>query len=406
MLGGAVAMWERRAASDTEMSRSHEIVWCDLRVRPIFPVRQRLPSDGQVPKHPQQHARYLDMKNGLALLGASILFVGASGCAAPGADSESEATPEAQPADFGDPGHHPQLPVHVFHLDYDLPVGGGRYLHVIEKFSTASLTRHDRHGLFMITGSLVNANQYDAVLDDGDVQFSALERAARHGYFAAAASFEGYDDSSHPDDGSVVTAERLTPELGTAIETFRILHGLPKVDLLAASVGASIAERIGGIASPIDPDHIGKIAVTSHVYKSVTPLFQQVFFSPEVHQLFLDAPNGYIQTAPPFYALILTASEPEMVDWANTNFPGTYATGPTLEGFDLPVFEADEGRADLLQFWGDQDPITPFSDVQQFQAEYGGHASYLVLPGGGHAPYYEPVREQFWTALFAFLDDD
>jgi hypothetical protein len=346
------------------------------------------------------------MKNGLALLGASLLCVAASGCAGePGVDSEPEA-PDTSPASFGDPGHHGQPPLHVFAVDYDVPVGQGRHLHVIEKFSTESLLRHDRHGVFMITGSLVNANQYDAVLDDGDVQFSALDRAARHGYFAAAASFEGYDDSSHPADGSVVTAERLTPELGAAIETFRILHGLSSVDLLGASVGASIAERIGGIESPIDPHHIGKIAVTSHVYKSVTPLFEAAFFSPEVHQLFLDAPNGYIQTAPPFYALILTASEPEVVDWTNSHFPGTYATGPTLEGFDLPVFEADEGRADLLQFWGDQDPITPFADVQQFQAEYGGRASYVVLPGGGHAPYYEPVRELFWERLFEFFDDD
>ena len=99
--------------------------------------------------------------------------------------------------------------------------------------------------------------------------------------------------------------------------------------------------------------------VTANVYASVTPLFQQVFFSPEVHDLFVNAPNGYVQTAPPFYGLILLQADPRVADWANVHFPGLYATGPTLEGFELPVFPASNGRAPLLQFWGDADPITP-----------------------------------------------
>jgi len=59
-----------------------------------------------------------------------------------------------------------------------------------------------------------------------------------------------------------------------------------------------------------------------------------------------------------------------------------------------------------LQFWGDQDPITPLSDAQRFVSEYGGNACLSVLAGGGHAPYYEPVKETFWNQSFAFLDGD
>jgi len=320
------------------------------------------------------------------------------------ADGETNGSaPTAEPLSHHGGGGDPNR---VFRVDYRLPVGEHRYLHVIEKFSAASLARHHRRGVFMLTGTLVNADQYDAVLDDGDTEFSVLERVASHGYIGAAASYEGYDDSSHPTNGADVTASRLLPEVGAAVELFRLLHGIDHVDLLGASLGANLAEELGGVASPIDRHHIGRIVVTSHVYKEVTPLFQQAFFSPEVQELFLTAPNGYVQTAPPFYALILLQAEADAAAWANATFPGTYATGPTLEGFHIPTFQASDGRAPLLQFWGDQDPITPRSDVDTFQAEYGGPSELAVLPGGGHAPYYEPVREQFWGRFFSFLDEE
>ncbi len=72
-----------------------------------------------------------------------------------------------------------------------------------------------------------------------------------------------------------------------------------------------------------------------------------------------------------------------MAGWAFSTFSGVYATDPTLEGFELPIYPAEDGRAPLLQFWGDEDPVTPLADVAAFQAEYGGPADVVVLPGGG-----------------------
>jgi pimeloyl-ACP methyl ester carboxylesterase len=176
------------------------------------------------------------------------------------------------------------------------------------------------------------------------------------------------------------------------------------VDLIGSSLGSSLAIALGGERSPIDPDHIGRIVVTSNVYREVTPLFQSVFFSPDVQALLEGAPDGYVTTPPDSYGLILALATPEAAVYGFATFPGMYAVGPTLEGFDLPVFDATYGRAPLLQVWGDADLITPRSDVDRFQSEYGGHAQLAVLPGGSHAPNFEPVRELFWDRVFEFFD--
>ena len=178
------------------------------------------------------------------------------------------------------------------------------------------------------------------------------------------------------------------------------------MDLLGASFGSSLATALGGSLSPVPTSYVGRIVLQALVYKSVTPLFQSVFFTPEVQQALLNAPGGYIMTAPEMYGLILFAADAGAAAWGFENFPDVYATGPTLEGFDLPVFDGQFGQAPALQFWGTSDLITPELDVQQFQDEYGGPVELRVMPGAGHAPYIaEPdLAEAFWGETFDFLD--
>jgi pimeloyl-ACP methyl ester carboxylesterase len=287
----------------------------------------------------------------------------------------------------------------VFSLDHHIRVAPGVDLHVLEKFTAASLLRPHHRALLMLTGTLVTNNQYDA-----PAPYNALERAARAGYFGFSASYEGYGESTIPANGGTVTAERLLPEMGQVVEWIRHRRLVRRVDLLGASLGSSLAVELGGTESPINRRHIGKVVVTANVYKSVTPLFESVFFTPEFRAFLEGAPGGYIQTPPEAYGLIVSQAEPAAAAYAFSAFPGVYATGPTLEGFELPTFPAQQGRAPLMQFWGDQDPITPLADVHQFQAEYGGPSCLSTLTGGGHAPYYEPVKEAFWSQTLAFLN--
>ena len=293
----------------------------------------------------------------------------------------------------------------VFALEHFVDVGDGAVLHVREAFTLDSLLHWPRRALLMLTATVVTNAQWNAAVP-GDESFNALARAAHAGFFAFAASYEGYGDSTIPDDGRTVTAERLLDEMGEVVDWIRAERHLPRVDLLGASLGSALAVALGGRHSSINRHHVGRVVVTANVYRGVRPELAPFFFSPELRMMLESAPGGYVTTGPEMYGLVLTAADPAAAAWAFGAFPGTYAVGPTLEGFDLPVFDAADGRAPLLQIWGDADPITPLEDVTAFQDEYGGDASLVVLAGGGHSPYYEPVRDTFWDETFAFLEAD
>ena len=289
----------------------------------------------------------------------------------------------------------------VYSLEHRIQVAPNVKLHVLEKFTLSSILRPHRRALLMATGTFVTNQQWNV-----PGPYNALERAARAGYFGFAASYEGYGQSTLPADGKTVTAERLAVEMGQLVEWIRRHRLVRRVDMLGSSIGTSLAVELGGTNSPINRRHIGRLVLTANVYKGVTPFFEAIFFNPALRAFLESVPNGYLATTPESYGPVLAFAEPAAAAYVFANLPGTYAVGPTLEGFELPVFPAQNGRAPALQFWGDQDPITPLSDVVQFQAEYGGPSSYCVLPGGGHAPYYEPVKEIFWNRTFAFLNGD
>ncbi len=340
------------------------------------------------------------MTHALKISVAMLALVGLSGCDPEVEDVESQIVEESEfragDAEFCD---------QVFTFEHQVPVGNGVTLRVVEKFSPASVLALPRRAILMLPGTLVSGDMYD-MYPDSEHDFNALDRAARAGFFAFAVTYEGYPGSSQPQHGGTVTAERTLQQLGVLVELIRISRLVPRVDLMGASFGSSLATALGGTLSPIPKPHIGRIVLQALVYKEVTPLFQEVFFSPEVQQALLNAPNGYVPTGPEMYGLILAAADPAAAAWGFENFPDLYATGPTLEGFDLPVFDGKYGRAPALQFWGTMDPITPFEDVETFHQEYGGPSELRVMPGAGHAPFIaDPeLSEAFWSETFEFLD--
>ena len=331
----------------------------------------------------------------------SILFL--AGCATP-MDSTSDPRAGDNAAAGGEIAEDSEalsLRDPVFKLEHHIQVTQDVNLHVLERFTLKSLFRPHRRALLMATGTLATNQQWDA-----PGPYNALDRAARAGYFGFAVTYEGYGQSTIPADGKSVTAERLLVQMGQVVEWIRHHRFIRRVDMLGSSLGSSLAVELGGTHSPINRRHLGRLILTANVYKGVTPAFQAIFFNPEFRAFLESVPNGYLPTVPESYGPVLALAEPAAAAWVSTNLPGIYAVGPTLEGFDLPVFPAQNGRAPALQFWGDQDPISPLSDVQQFQAEYGGRACLSILPGGGHSPYYEPVKETFWEQSFAFLNGE
>ncbi|MEM6290362.1 MAG: hypothetical protein AAGA54_03825 [Myxococcota bacterium] len=290
-------------------------------------------------------------------------------------------------------------------LEHDVELADGAVLHVTERFGPAAALRWPRRAVVMLPGTLVTGGMYDLDVDP-QTRLNALDEVADAGYFAYAVTYEGYPGSSLPEDGSTVDVERSLAQVGEIVERIRHARHVPRVDLFGTSFGASLAVGLAGSQSPIPTHHIGRIVVQAMVHESVTPLFESVFFSPEVLALFESAPDGYVQTDPAVYGLILAGADPLAAEAGFASFPNVYATGPTLEGFSLPVVNAEAGVRPVLQFWGDADPITPFEDVQAFAADYGGPHELRILPGAGHAPYIgdEATVEAVYAEMFEFLN--
>jgi pimeloyl-ACP methyl ester carboxylesterase len=304
--------------------------------------------------------------------------------------------------------HHgiaPEDYLELYENEFIVDVGDGVELHVVEKYSAASAMTWPRRSLLMLAGTLATNALYDTeVPGDEEGSYNGLDRAAKHGFFGYAVTYEGYGESSHPTDRATVTAERILDQMGELVKWIQRRSLTFRVDVLGTSLGSSVAMALGGVESPIFRFRIGKVILSSHIYRSMTPFFEQLMNDPMMMDALLNAPNGYIQTFPEMYGIVMAHATPEAAAWAFSELPGVYATGPTLEGFDLPVFEASNGRAPALQIWGDLDMATPYSDVEDFVDEYGGCAGAVTLEGGAHSPTLEPVRDVFWDEVFGFLD--
>lgn len=295
---------------------------------------------------------------------------------------------------------------------HHIACGGGAVLHVLEKTSALARQRPDRRAVLFLPGTLVTNNLFDLPLiragdQAGDTAAgpSALEYAATQGFYAFCPSYEGYGLSSCPEDGRSVTAERLLAQLGHLVAWIRYQRRVDRVDVVGVSLGASLAIALGGRASPVDENAIGKLVLTSMIYRDVSETMRDGFFSAQARQMLERMPQGYAQTIVSMYAPLLINAEPHVAAWVHSNFPGIYAVGPTLAGFSLPIFAGRDGRASALQFWGEHDALTPRHDVATLQREYGGPIRLATLPNTGHAPVLEPVRLELWRQTFAFLSE-
>ena len=290
-------------------------------------------------------------------------------------------------------------------FEHCVNVGHGVSLYVTEKFTMEATARNPRRALLLLPATLVDSRQWNTEVE-GNGSFNGLERAAREGFFAYTVDYWGYGRSSKPPDGREVTKDRLLAHMGAVVEWIRQRSGTPQVDMVGISLGSLLASALGGRESPIPNSHVGKVVLTAVVYKRASPVLSLTLLSPAGCALLEGSPNGYTETNSATYAPLIANSEPEVQVWCYQNCPGRYAVGPTLTGCSLPVFDAADGRAPALVLWGDRDLVSPRDDVEEFAADYGGHAEFRVTEGGAHTLHWEPVRETFWQQTIAFLNQD
>jgi pimeloyl-ACP methyl ester carboxylesterase len=291
-------------------------------------------------------------------------------------------------------------------MEHLVHVGADVTLHVLANGSRmgGSPTPGTRAALFL-PGTLVTGALCELPLQDtppsGGPAGDAFDLAAEYGFTLFSVTYEGYGKSSKPANGKLVTPQRLLADLQALLGWIEREFGASRVDLIGTSVGASLAMALSaqshGAARP------GRLVLASLTYKTLAPAMRAQVLSPALRQALLAAPDGYLRTEPEHYAPLLAGASPAVAAWAAQRLPGVYAVGPTLAGFDLPIFPASRARGEALTFWGQRDILTPREDHLELQGDFGGVMHSVILPEAGHAPHLEPVRADVWRQTFAFL---
>lgn len=283
-------------------------------------------------------------------------------------------------------------------MQHQVPVEDGITLDVrIERPEKAT-----RRMLLVLPGTLVTHASMSCPLVTGADE-DAMQMMARQEWIALCPTYAGYGASTRPVDGKSVTWSALCAHMTALIRWACRTFEVERLDVVGSSLGALLALELAAVDSPVK-DAMGRLVLTSLVYKDVSPVLRESMLSGAMREALLAAPNGYLQTAPADYRSLLGKCGLDVVGWAHRTLPGRYAVGPTLVGFDLPVCEAKRVHKPAMLVWGDKDPLTPWGDVQIFQSEYGGPLMLRVVKGGGHAPFWEPQRQSLWQGALAFLD--
>ena len=295
-----------------------------------------------------------------------------------------------------------QLGDNVGRWHHCVEVEPGVLLHVIETTPDAAVARSPERALLLMPATLVTGRHWDSDVDDTD-DYSGLARGARAGFHTYTFDYYGYGSSTKPASGLDANRERLLAHTGALIEWIRARSGAAQVDMSGISLGSLLAFAVGGVGGPVPASHVGKLVLTSIVYKNAALPLQLTLLSPAGCAAMANSPNGYLDTNPAIYAPLIGDSEPEAQLWCYQNCPGRYSAGPTLTGCALPVFEASIARAPALILLGSNDKASERTDVDRFVAEYGGPKEFRVLQGGAHTFHWEAIRDDFWEQTFDFL---
>lgn len=286
------------------------------------------------------------------------------------------------------------------HDEMCVEVEPGVTLRVIEGTSPAARARAPRRALLLMGATLVDRRHWAT---PNDPTFDGVARGALAGFHTYSFDYYGYAESTKPASGLAANRETLLRHTGALIEWIRARSGAAKVDMAGISLGSLLAFAVGGVNGVVPTDHVGKLVLTSIVYRNAALPLQLTLLSPAGCAAMANAPDGYIHTAAPIYAPLISDSEPEAQVWCYQHCPGRYASGPTLTGCDLPVFEASTARNEALVLLGGNDKASVREDVDRFVAEYGGRVTFEIMPGGAHTFHWEPIRDAFWARTFDFL---
>ena len=276
-----------------------------------------------------------------------------------------------------------------------IPADAGVTLHVKEKVARRLIGQQVSKAIILLHGGGTDHMIYDVPVKG----YSLMNFLAEHGYDVYAVDNLGFGASTRPTDGRTISTETSAKQLIAVIRHLQAEKGIGKVDLLGDGTGAWQSVK----ASMEAPELVGNVILLSGFYFKIGDVAAQIL--PE--QMFLDAPNGYMNFVPQLYPLFIS-SEPEVMEWVQNYYNETrsFSVGFFLESYRLPVIE-DLEKFDkrVLIMNGPGDIASSKADVLELVTKIGSKdISFVYANKVGHIPFIEWNYRHIQQAVIKFLD--
>jgi len=299
---------------------------------------------------------------------------------------------DASSADFTEKS---QVFRQIQNFSHYIPVGTGVTLHVKEKVAHRLVGRQDTRTVILLHGGATDHMVYDVPIKD----YSLMNFLAQHGYDVYAIDNEGFGLSTRPTNGRMITTESSARQLIAVIRYLQAEKRVGKVDLIGDGTGVWQSVQ----ASMEAPELVGNVVLLSGFYFKFGDVAAQLL--PE--QMFLMAPNGYMNFLPKLYPSFMS-TEPEVMEWIQNyyNESSTFSVGFFLEAYRLPVIENLQ-RFDkrVLIMNGPGDIASSKSDVLELVGKIGSKdINFVYGEKVGHIPFVEWNYRYIQKAVIKFLD--
>lgn len=303
-------------------------------------------------------------------------------------DRSSE--PGAEPAKGNQPFEQ------VYTLSHQVPVGEGRTLFVTEHFTLGSWLTWPHRAILFLSGSAFKGNHHSIPVEgyDGTVM------AARRGFFAFTVDYLGVGESTRPADGLDASFEANQEAMQTLLRYIRFFRTVPKIDLVGAGYGGSLATQLAA-----DATRVRSCVMSAMLYDVLAggPLTDPLFV-----QALRSSPDGYFFVPGEGSAVFLTEAPQAVRDYVFATQGGFYPTlNFLIAAGQLPFFDPGVARVPGLVLFGDNDLVVGAGGVDRLAADYGTDGALLISrPDAGHAPRTgsPEIAAWYWDNVFAFLD--
>ena len=207
----------------------------------------------------------------------------------------------------------------VYTLSHQIPVGDGRRLFVTEHFTLGSWLTWPHRSVLFLSGSAFKGNHHSIPVEG----YNGTAMAARRGFFAFTVDYLGVGESTRPVDGLEATFEANQDALEVLLRYIRFFRAVPKIDLVGAGYGGSLATQMAA-----DATRVRSCVLSAMLYDRLIggPLTDPAFVA-----ALENAPDGYFFVPGEGSAVFLTEAPPSRTGLCLRD-PGRLLPDPEFSG--------------------------------------------------------------------------